>query len=290
MALGILATSCAPLPPTVTPVPTMRSATEAILDRSQAPLEVAVANRQLSLGEERIAFGLRDGSGRVLTDADVKVTVELLAVRADGARASVAQGPAAFFGAGFSDGGNWVTYTDFDSSGDWILHVTASRGDGWQAVGEAVVNVVGRSATPRIGSRPPRGDEATTPEERLARTSDPAPDPELYALAVGEAADSGRPSVILLASPGHCPTATCRETLAEFKAVKGEFRGRVNFVHVETRDLADPAAMSPAAVAWQLPSEPWVFLLDGSGRIANRIEGPVDRDELRLLLKRLLGD
>ncbi len=290
LILSPLGAACAPLPPTITPAPTVSSATEAVLDESEAPLEVAIANRELSLGEERVAFRLRDGSGRTLTGSDVTVKAELLAVRADGARSAVAQGPALYFGSEFSDGGSWVTYTDFDSSGDWILHVTASRSDGWTAAGEAVVHVAGRTAAPRIGGRPPADGDARSPAERAAQSSDPQPDPDLYQLSVSEAIASGRPTLIVLGSPGHCPTAACRETLAEVKAVKAEYQGRVNFVHVETRDAADPSRPAPAAAAWQLPSEPWTYLVDGSGRIVNRIEGPVDRRELRALLKRHLGD
>lgn len=286
--LGAASAGCVPVPPTITPVPTVGSASEAKLSPSEAPLQVELANTELALGEERLAFQLRDGSGRVLRGSDVEVRAELLAVRADGSRASVAQGPAFYFGSKLTSGGAWIAYTEFDSSGEWILHVTASRPDGWQAAGEAVLVVGGRTDLPRIGSRPPTEEPAQLASGQPA-TSDPDPDPDLYRLSVAEALESGLPSVIYLGSPGHCSSPACRETLAEIKAVKPEFQGRVNFLHLETRDVADPSQWSPVALAWHLPSEPWTFIVDAGGRIVNRVEGPLDRVELKLLLNRLLG-
>jgi hypothetical protein len=44
----------------------------------------------------------------------------------------------------------------------------------------------------------------------------------------------------------------------------------------------DPAHLAPAAGAayWNLPSEPWVFVIDETGTVTARFEGAVTGDEL----------
>jgi hypothetical protein len=290
LVLAAALAACSSLPPTITPAPSTGSNLAPTIDPSLPKLTVDVANTQLSLGEERIAFHLHGPSGELLTGDGIEATVKILAVRADGSEASVASGPALYFGSAMPGGGAWVTYSTFDSSGRWVLQVTASKPDGWQAVGRANLDVQGRTALPRVGSRPPATENPTIAgDDASAVTSDPQPDPELYRMTVAQALDSGRPTVVFLGSPAHCDTDACSATLREIKATRAKYASRVNFIHIETRDLADPASVSPAAEEWHLPSEPWTFILDKSGLVANRIEGPIDQVELGLLLDRTLS-
>lgn len=63
----------------------------------------------------------------------------------------------------------------------------------------------------------------------------------------------------------------------------------VNFIHVEVytglqdSDFApDPAHLAPAVTAeyWNLPSEPWVLVVDRNGIVQTRFEGVLDPSEL----------
>ena len=73
------------------------------------------------------------------------------------------------------------------------------------------------------------------------------------------------------------------------------FQGKVNFVHVEPYklDAEGVLAFGPgnqrqlveAGVAWGLPTEPWVFVVDASGTVVARFEGPYTLEELGAALE-----
>jgi hypothetical protein len=220
-------------------------------------------------------------------------TVEVIFYRIRGGTgdlARTASGPALHFGAGLPDGGVWVAYTDFDASGVWAMDVIARRPDG--RVGRARLNVqiAARTLAPRAGDPAPFTDTPASPPAELASiTSDPSPDPGLYDETLAQALQSGMPVVVHFGSPGHCSSPLCAATLAEIKAVAASYGDRVRFLHVETRDAADPTELTAATEAWRLPSEPWTFVLDRNGRVRTRVEGGLDRTELELLLDRMLG-
>jgi hypothetical protein len=97
-------------------------------------------------------------------------------------------------------------------------------------------------------------------------------------------------TVVVFGSEAHCPTPVCRATLTEVKAVMTDarYKGKVNFIAVESHDLKNPSELSASAKAWGLPSEPWTFVLNRNGGVSVRVEGGLERSELSLLLDREL--
>jgi hypothetical protein len=71
--------------------------------------------------------------------------------------------------------------------------------------------------------------------------------------------------------------------------VADRYRGRANFVHVEI--FKDPQARTINATVqeWNLPSEPWTFVVDGSGVVADRFDGITAGEEIEQALQRLLS-
>jgi hypothetical protein len=107
-------------------------------------------------------------------------------------------------------------------------------------------------------------------------------------MTLTEALDSGRPTVLIFSTPAYCLTATCGPLLDTVKDLAPGYP-EVNFIHIEVYtglnqpDFApDPAHLAPAAGAayWNLPSEPWVFVIDETGTVIARFEGAVTGDEL----------
>jgi hypothetical protein len=291
LAFILLPSSCSNTPPTVTPAPATESTGPATANPEAETISVEIINSELAVGQERIAFRMYDSAGNEILGDNNEVEVNVY--RNDpstGGRSAVAGGAALYFGIPIEDGGAWVVYSEFDSSGPWSLDALVTRSDGWSGKGEAPFEVKGPTDLPRVGDRPPDLDSPTADAEGLsAITSATEPDPDLYSISLAEAVDSGKPTVVYLGSPAHCPTELCAATLDEIEVVKGLYGSQVNFIHIETRDLESPEATSAAAEPWHLPSEPWTFVLDAQGRITARIEGPIDRTELELLVKRALG-
>lgn len=293
MALGALAVvlaSCTTYPPTITPAPATADPSTPTPVPNAEQVQVEILNSELAAGLERLAFRIKNQAGSPITDGEAEVTFYRVLSQAGQAR-KTANGPAEYFGQSLPDGGSWIVYTDFDASGTWAMDVTIHNPDG--SVGQTRVpfDVVGRTKSPRVGLAPPTRDTPVLAEgaDPVTITSDAGPDLDLYRLTVGDAARSHKPTVVFFGSPAHCPTDLCRASLEEVKQVKQTYADRVNFIHIESRDPADPSQMSATAQAWGLATEPWTFVLDAAGRVAGRMEGGVNATELKLFLDRTLG-
>ena len=64
---------------------------------------------------------------------------------------------------------------------------------------------------------------------------------------------------------------------------------RAVFIHIEPYVLLDLRQDNiqntvPAMTEWRLSTEPWVFVVDGHGRIAGKFEGIIAADEVESIL------
>ena len=63
----------------------------------------------------------------------------------------------------------------------------------------------------------------------------------------------------------------------------------MRFIHVEVFEDNDPAkGFNRWLKEWNLPTEPWTFLVGSDGRIAERFEGTVSVDELEQAVREKL--
>lgn len=145
------------------------------------------------------------------------------------------------------------------------------------------------------------GDRAPLSETRVGDdyedlsliTTDPDPDPDLYSMTVAEAVSNGTPSVIVFATPAFCTTQSCGPMLSQVKDLKFDYP-EIDFVHVEIYDdlqveTFEELVVVDSVLEWQLPSEPWVYIIDADGVVVAAFEGAVNDDELTSVLDRFAG-
>ncbi len=193
------------------------------------------------------------------------------------------------------ESGVYVASVEFDSAGNWAVEVSGSV-DG-QPI-EPVTppfTVSEQSLTPALGAPAPLSETLTLDDvEDVAEidTSNP-PIPDMHTMTIAEAVTSGRPSVIVFATPAFCLSRVCGPTKDVVDDLFEQYNGEVNFVHVEPYEL-DRARSGeglfpiPATTEWGLQSEPWVFLVDKEGIVAAKFEAVVTMDELKAALDPLL--
>lgn len=103
-----------------------------------------------------------------------------------------------------------------------------------------------------------------------------------------EVAANGRPTALLIATPGFCQTDICGpvvDLLIDELAAAG--RDDIDAIHAEV--YVDPSVfetgafpdLTPLVAAIDLPFEPVLFVLDGRGTVAARLDLTFDRRELR---------
>jgi hypothetical protein len=177
--------------------------------------------------------------------------------------------------------------------GAYVVKVDLTAG-AWEAeirpegarVARVGFQVLDASRTPRIGAKAPRSFTRTLRDVQGHLediSSDPAPVARFYRTSILQALTLGIPFVVVFGSPRHCSGTGCAHMLTVVKRVSGETTD-LTFIHVETyRDVTAPTPhqLDPAVGEWGLPSDPWTFVVNGSGRVVAKFERVILARELR---------
>lgn len=90
-----------------------------------------------------------------------------------------------------------------------------------------------------------------------------------------------KPVVLLFATPALCASRTCGPVVDIAEQVRAENGKGVTFIQQEIYQDNDPGKpYRPPVLAWRLPTEPWAFVIDRNGKIAERFEGVFSVGEL----------
>ena len=263
------------------------------------------------VGPNRLTIELFDAGGALIQDAEGSVRV----YRVDGAdtgtlvdehplrRASIQSETEHEHGDGSThlheDPVATVYYAnvDFDASGDWGIALSVEiAGESWDALRAAFV-VLERTAEPNIGEPLPASTNLTLRDvdDVSAINSSPEPIPALNELTVAEALATGKPVLVVIATPAFCQTRFCGPIMEQVvHPLYGEFGDNVQFVHVEpflldeARDNGRLVAV-PMLAEWGLQSEPWIFVADRDGLVAAKFEGIASIEEVRETLLRVVA-
>ena len=282
------AATTSPTPPPTAAVAMAVDATTQSIPAGATPVQIALASTDLALGPERFAFAILTPGGNLIQYAAAKVTF----LELDGDRAiPITTTVATYFPARLDSAGLYVARHSFTKAGPWGAQIEAALVDGREILPQRVRFTV--QEAPKavgIGASPPKTANRTVADEpNLARlSSDPMPDPDFYQLTVEDAAASGKPTVIVFATPGHCSSRICGPVLDEVKVIKAAVGGAVNFIHIDVYREFSPLVLDEAMDIWGLKTEPWVYLVGADGLVAERLEGSVTAAELGPLVNKLL--
>lgn len=259
-------------------------------------VSVIVISTDLAVGANRVIFGLVDREGMPVRAPQAQVQAayllpgqEATEIR-DSATAQFMRWPA-------GSQGVFTTKLELDTAGFWQLEVNATGPNGALVEATGDFQVKEKSETPSIGDPAPASVTLTLADvEDLATiTSSPVPDPDLYRLSIHQALGAGKPLVVVFATPAFCVTATCGPQVQVVSQLKERFQDRANFIHVEVFENPHlieggrPAAgYVPAVEEWNLPTEPWTFVLDRAGRVQAKFEAFATEEELEEALEEVL--
>jgi hypothetical protein len=256
------------------------------------PLAVFPAGALHVVGQDRFAIGLVD----MATGPIEHGQVDLLFFKLTGGQGTLTETlPAPFMDYGVSEAhmamdehaeeseitGVYIARPTFDTPGSWGVVARLTLPDGTKRAGQVDFTVETDTEVPGVGESaiPSHTLTAATPEEaKTICTADPPDD--MHALSLDEALTSGKPTVVLFATPALCTSRTCGPSLEAMQELEHRYGEQANFIHVEIypeRDYNKPVA---AMDEWHLPSEPWLFLIDGQGKVVDRYEGGIGLTEL----------
>ena len=269
-------------------------------DNNGAGIVASPGNSELVVGPNRFAFALADENNEPIHATD-GVSVSLRFFFEDELKSEQEAG---FTWAIPDVTGFFVANVDFDQPGTWKVEATVVR-DGSETPVEFPFPVVERGAAPIIGDpAPATGNLTLSQESNIVRIStDQEPDLSYYELTVAEALDNDRPFLVIFATPAFCATRFCGPVVDNVKEISPAYAGRVDFIHIEPFELDEEGLLVTvegssgamdrvpvqAILAWNLQTEPWIFIVDGSGIIANRFEGSASPEELRDAIEAVLS-
>ena len=91
-----------------------------------------------------------------------------------------------------------------------------------------------------------------------------------------------RPVVITFATPLLCASRVCGPVVDIVEQVRARSGGEVAFIQQEIyEDNEVDKGVRKQVAAWGLPTEPWTFVIDRSGRVVERFEGAFSPGELQ---------
>ena len=245
------------------------------------------ASTDIGLGSERLLIGIGDDTGARLGSPDDAIVIEV-APESDPSALQTQQGSWTWIVPNAV--GLYRATFDFDAPGLWVATVTPQ---GREPLESVIFNVAADPFAPGLGEMAPVVATPTLSDHSIEElTTDPNPQPSFYELSLDQAVASSKPTVLVFSTPAYCRTSACGPLLEHVKDIAPDHPD-VNFIHVEVfTGLTDPdfapdaAHLAPAVGPdfYNLPSEPWVFVIDESGTVTARFEGVMDPAELTAIL------
>jgi len=259
--------------PPVSPAPTDASAA------ADAALQVLLANSRHVVGENRFALGLARG-GRSVKEAQTHLRFFDLTTDQALARQET---DAPFFGDNLGEAGVYVAHATFDKAGNWGVEVTVTEPGRAPETKRIAFSVLADDPSPGIGDMAPRTHNPTLQDvngDRAKICSAFEDDSLLHQSSIADAVTSGKPTVILFATPRFCTSRTCGPSLQVMMGLAQNYADKVNFIHIEVYKNFDTFEVADAMREWNLETEPWLYFVAKDGKIAARFEGGITTREI----------
>jgi hypothetical protein len=238
----------------------------------------------LAVGKpQRVAVGLADADGLLLTDTPAQLTFQVVSTdgKVIGSPIPVdrhAEGlPRPYY----------PVVTDIAEAGTYGIVTTV---DGIEV--HTAFSIVEPDKVPI----PQPGDQmvpVVTPTTADAHGVNPIctrePECDLHQLALTDALAEGKPVAFLIATPAYCQTAACGPVLDVLLSQESEFGDRVQMVHAEVYTDSTLANTTEAVQDYRLSFEPVLYLAGADGVIQTRLDSIFDANELHDALNALVS-
>ena len=237
----------------------------------------------VTCGETRLMFSFLDSQNVPVAKPDRTVDVKVFDLGADPGTA-VAEGPATFIWAIEPSVGVYVIDLDLPTSGQYGVEFSTTPAGGTAETIRTIMDVQPSSSVIGVGDKAPASDTPTLDDvggDVSKISTDPKPVPAFYETSIADAIAAKKPFVVAFATPKFCVSQQCGPTLDRLKPIAAKHPG-VTVINVEPYELKyEDGGLQPVLNAsgnltptkatdeWQLPTEPWVFVVDKDGVVTD---------------------
>jgi hypothetical protein len=258
---------------------------------TESDLVVAPTQQVFNEGKNRYGFGVFTVDHGNVSDAEVALYAAKPSGKAEGPYPATVHSlatPPAFAAKTTTqdpDAAKYVYTTDVDmpSKGEWQILAMFREDDGSYSYTRVPSAVVGKNSdVPQPGDQAPMmhtptaedvGGDLTKIDTRQPPSSMHDVD---YADVLGK-----KPIVLLFATPALCSSRVCGPVVDIAEEVKSERPDDAAYIHMEIYNDNDPnKGPRPQVEDFNLPSEPWLFVIDSDGKVSTAIEGAFSKQEL----------
>jgi hypothetical protein len=289
------------LPATDFPAPHGQSLEQVLLSASkgqQGPV-VAPAAAMFYVGTNRFPFGVFTAGRDQITDAQVAIyaapgkgpngpaigpfpaRIEDLTTKAAFRAKTTADDPSAAQVA-------YVTDIPLDKQGPWAFGALIKTDSGYQYSLMPSPHPVGQYPAPRVGQQAPAIHTPTVGSvSNISQIDTRVPPDDMHSDDLADVIGK-KPVVLLFATPALCQSRVCGPVTDAELQVKQEFGDQVAFIHQEVynnNQIND--GPRPQMTAYGLQTEPWLFVIDRTGKVSSVLQGPFSVQELEAAVQKV---
>jgi hypothetical protein len=288
------------------PDPHGKTVAELLGSLKKSGLQIVPTGADFEPGTQRVGFGLFENR-RQIADAEAVVYVARQGQPAEGpypARFETLEVDAGYRSAGVENDPSaakvlYVANVKLGKPGTYEVLGVVRRDGRVMSAGGIPIRVAKDSAVPEVGEEAPRISTPTVESEGgdPSKVDTRVPPGSMHEVDFADVVGQ-KPVVLLFATPALCQSRVCGPVVDIAEQVKAEHPDDAAWIAMEiykdneikpgcTFPLKRPAeqCLRPQMLEYNLPTEPWLFTIDSSGRVAARLEGAFSAKELEEALK-----
>jgi hypothetical protein len=185
----------------------------------------------------------------------------------------------------------YAAQVPFKRAGSYsILAVTKAGGKTFAAPGQIKVIAPQDDRIPEVGERPPkvRTDTLGSAGGDVAAIDTRIPPSDMHAKSFADVLGR-KPVALLFATPQLCQSRVCGPVVDVALQMKAKYGDRIEFIHQEVYEGNDvKKGLREPLRRFNLPTEPWLFVVGRDGRITARLEGSFGLSAFEKALKNAL--
>ncbi len=164
----------------------------------------------------------------------------------------------------------------FTRKGPWSILTVTREGNTWLAA-PSQINVTTPKADkiPDVGEPAPKvaTDTMETAKGNVENIDTRVPPSDMHESSLEDVLGT-KPVALLFATPQLCQSRVCGPVVDVALQLREQYGDQVEFIHQEVYNDNDPkAGLRDPLAAFELRTEPWLFVIDADGNVTARLEG-----------------